>query len=473
MEINISRAAPEFARFYLKVAKTITEKNMLEAGETVLVAVSGGADSVALLHSLFYLQKSYNLCLHVFHLDHQLRSESSQEASFVRELATSLAINCTVKSSNIRSLAKNEKLTIQEAARKTRLSLAIKIAKEIQAKKIALGHNRDDVVETLLMRLIKGSSLGGLASIKPVSYRQGIALIRPLIELSAKEIRDFLSSRGIKYVNDPSNITDKYSRNKIRHQLIPVLKSFNKKAPENIYRTIGHLLSDEIYLQKIAKELYRSNHFKRWGDIWLPVDFLLNLPTPIFKRLVYQAIYDIGGDLKNLNTNRFKRLKDFLVERREKTIALDKLSTVCLHRGYVIIFQHHFGNIEGEQNLVYGRETKVSSICSIRARLVNRKTRDDETRRDKAFINPALVEKPLKVRGVKPGDRFCPLGMEGEKKLQDFFTDEGVPRHQRQRIPIVTDKKGIIWLAGFRIDRRVKIDTQTSQLLVLELLFGG
>jgi len=243
-----------------KTKQTIAKYNMLIAEERVVVAFSGGPDSVALFHLLRSLKKELKLEIYLAHLNHMLRGrESDADAAFVRRIAGRYKVPVFIQAKDIRALAKKEKRSVEDAARKARYGFLLNVARQTGAKKIALGHQRDDQAETLLMRFIRGSGPRGLAGIPPVRRVGNRLIIRPLIEVSRKEITSYLNQCRIKYRTDSSNLKTDYLRNRIRIKLLPLLeKEYNPNVRQTLFNLVEILRSNYEYIQMLARKGYRD-----------------------------------------------------------------------------------------------------------------------------------------------------------------------------------------------------------------------
>lgn len=235
-----------------KVRETIERYGLIEAGDKIVAGVSGGADSVALLYLLNSLKKELDIYIHVAHLDHMLRFDSYKDKEFVENLALRLDLAITTSRVNVKGLAKTGSL--EEIARNARLGFLFKVAKDIKANKIALGHNLDDQAETVLMRILRGTGLYGLSGILPKRNIAGFYIIRPLIEARRKDIENFLKKKNIKPRMDKTNLEEIYFRNKVRHKLLPLLaKEYNKNIKEILSNMAENVGYDYEYLNLVAE----------------------------------------------------------------------------------------------------------------------------------------------------------------------------------------------------------------------------
>jgi tRNA(Ile)-lysidine synthase len=289
-----------------RVKNTIRRYHLLNKGDLVLVGVSGGPDSVALLYLLNNLKQEFKLKLHIAHLDHGLRKDSLRDRKFVEELAKKLKIPVTTALINVKELSGRGSL--EEIARNARLGFLFKVARNIKADKIALGHNLDDQAETVLMRIVRGSGLYGLSGILPSRNIGGYRIIRPLIGTSRKEIETFLRRKKIKPRIDASNLEDIYFRNRIRNRLLPLLeKDYNKNIREilvNMAETVG---CDYDYLKQAA-----SRFMARQRKTSLDLKAFLKLHPAIRRLILRLMIARLKGDMRKLDFSHIKEIEDLL-----------------------------------------------------------------------------------------------------------------------------------------------------------------
>lgn len=291
-----------------KIKDTIRQYDLISKGDTVLVGVSGGPDSVTLLYLLKSLSKYYGIRLEIAHLDHMLREDSKKDAEFVRLLGLKLRIPVTIGSVNVKSLA--AKGSLEEIARNARLDFILKVAKKIKADKIALGHNLDDQAETVLMRVIRGTGLYGLSGILPKRKIYGIEVIRPLIRVQRREIKSFLKQRKIKARVDKTNLEDLYFRNKLRNKLIPLLaKGYNPNIKDTLSNMAESIAFDYDYLNRIASKLVKGKK----GKVSLTAFLKMH---PAIQRLVLRlTISNFQGSTRRISFQHIKEIEDLTVNR--------------------------------------------------------------------------------------------------------------------------------------------------------------
>lgn len=297
-----------------KVIHTINKYNLINSSDKIVIGVSGGPDSVTLLYLLSQLKKELKLQLHVAHLDHKLRKDSWKDSDFTKSLSLKLNIPFTTAKINIKALA--QKGSVEEIARNTRLDFLLKVAKNIGANKIALGHNFDDQAETVMMRILRGTGLYGLAGILPKRKLYGFTIVRPLIEITRKEIDGFLRRRKIKPCIDRSNSDYIYFRNRVRHRLIPLLESeYNKNIKtvlSNFAQSVG---ADYDYLQqaarlalKIHKNAINLSRFKKLH--------------PAMQRIILRnLIANIKGNTRRITFQHILEIEDLILNRPQNSIV--------------------------------------------------------------------------------------------------------------------------------------------------------
>ncbi len=297
-----------------KVKKTIKRYNLIDKGDKLIIGVSGGPDSVALLYLLNSLKKELKINLHVGHLDHMLRKDSRKDREFVERLARKLKLPVTVAKINIKELAKAGSL--EEIARNARLGFLFKVARDIKADKIALGHNLDDQAETVLMRIIRGTGLYGLSGILPKREIAGFRIIRPLIEVRRKEIAAYLKRRKIKPRLDLSNLEDIYFRNKIRNRLLPLLeKEYNKNIKEVLSNMAQSLGYDYDYLMRVAQRAIKGAKHK------LNLKKLTSLHPAMQRLILRMGIAKVQGDTRRITFAHIKELEDLIFNRPVNSIV--------------------------------------------------------------------------------------------------------------------------------------------------------
>lgn len=456
----------------LEETKKFLKRHSIE-GSSILVAVSGGIDSTALLHVLTELDSEFDLDLSVAHLDHCIRGKASAEnAEFVRKMAEEHDLESIIEKRPVTPVAEEESQSLEEAARDVRYSFLTEVSRAEGIELVALGHNKNDQAETILMHLLRGAGLRGLGGMKEKSGRY----VRPFLNVPRKEIKNYLESREIDYRFDETNEDTTFTRNRIRHELIPRLEEdYNPNIIDNLFR-LGNLARG-------AREFIEGRVNRAFEEIRLPEDTtgvcfnrekLLSLHPYIQRATIRKFLKEARGNLEDIT---FSHVKDLLTKLRKEpastqldlpgtTFSLDrnracfgvKLANNTRSFFYFEIAPGESGEIE-EADLEISFETKTIET--------ERDLDNFDSNRLIETVDWRKVEQPISVRNRRDGDWFVPLGMDGKKKLKDFFIDLKVPIKERDRIPLVCDGRGIIWVVGFRIDDRYKVDESTDEVLTM------
>jgi tRNA(Ile)-lysidine synthase len=444
--------------------------SMLAGGETVLVGLSGGPDSVCLLRLLHMLREEFNLKLHAVYVDHNLRpDETPDEIKFCQDLCKKIDVGFTVRSLDVVSYAKERRLNKQEAARELRYRAFDETAFEIGADRVALAHNADDQVETLFMRLIRGSGPKGLSGIPPKRGK----IIRPLIETKRRFIEDFLDAEKIPFVVDSSNLRPDYFRNKLRQSLIPMLREMNPNLTETITNTMSIIQEEDRYFEIIVtKTLMRLISRKTTERIELFMMPMEIVDTVILRRVLRRAIAETQG-LRGISFAHIEDIINLIKHGRSG-------ARLYLPKGIRVIKEYSLLIMTSE------KPVKVSS-CELNppAKLPIRESGvvidatfaekgiDGVTEKSSVLLDAGLMRFPLLVRSRRPGDFFFPAGFGRKKKLQDFFVDEKVPRDERDKVPIIVSGDDIVWIAGYRADERFRVTQHTQKILRLVIVKGN
>ena len=445
-----------------KVQKTVARYGMLNPGERVVVAVSGGPDSMVLLHLLSLLQEPLALRLHVAHLDHGLRGkEGERDAAFVKDWAEKWGLSSTIGRVEVRKT----KGSLQEAARRARYRFLEEVAKEVGASRIALGHTQDDLAETVLINLMRGAGLKGLAGIPPA--REGW-IIRPLIETSRREVLAYAESHGVPFVVDASNLSGRYLRNRIRLKLLPTLAGYNPRVVEALARAALILREEDAYLSTLAEEALSS--LLKGEEAALPIPALEGLHPALRRRVLREAFLRVSG--LSLSWGKTLALEG-LLQAPSGRLSLPG-GAVALRGGEQLIFARKGApeGIEAVYPLPLEGEIELPAFgLLLRLKLLPKEACDLKAASSFcAFFDPQKMEEPLTIRAWRPGDRFFPLGLGGSKKLQDFFVDLKIPRWRRRFTPLLLSGDQIAWVVGFRIDDRFKVMEETQEVLKVEAL---
>jgi tRNA(Ile)-lysidine synthase len=453
----------------IRVRATISRFEMIQRDDRVIVAVSGGADSISLLHLLHALRDFFSMNLVVAHYEHGLRSmEDPAETGFVQQFAASLGLPFE---SEIGALSIGRGGSIEERARNARYDFLERMREKHKAQRIALGHTLNDQAETLLMRLLRGSGPAGLGSIPPV---RNSTIIRPLIETERREIGAYLDSQGLAWKTDSSNLQPTYLRNRIRLELIPLLENYQPRLVKLLGQTSAILRDENACLEKIAEAWLTSKvDMKPEGSFRISIPSLLELPIALRRRVTRQLIGKVKKDLRRISSDHIESAEKLMRgEKPQGSLTLP--NSVRIKRAYDhLIFSSEPGrklesfayNLDGPGEHPLEEIGRLASIFE----MPNSRGLPLEGSPWTAFFDAEKVHYPLTLRSFRPGDRFVPLGMTGHKKLKDFFVDLKIPRDQRYSTPILCCDNIPVWVCGFRIDDRFKVTPETKRVMKVML----
>ena len=454
-----------------KILKTIRENNMLGAGKQtkVLVAFSGGVDSTALIHILNSLKGELNIKLYAAHLNHKIRkNDSGLDAAFAKRTAKKLGIPCVVEEFDVPSFAKQNKLNLEDAARRARYEFLERTAVKVGAEKIALAHNADDNIETLLMRLIRGTGMKGMEGIPPVRGK----IIRPMIGVLRSEIEEYLRSIKVTPRIDKSNFETKYLRNRIRKDLIPTLVSYNKNIKELLLQTISAANVIHGFVEIKAKEAFKKMVLnKKAGEVRLDIKKLLYSDDALKGEVLRLAIEYVKKDLVDIS---FVHIEDILGQLGKNRGEVDLPGIYVRVKSGVLSIMDAKPLKAKEHPFLHKLEVPGEVRDKDNGFIVEADILDSVTAKDlrvknpyQAYLDHDKIAGPLIVRNRMPGDVFSPFGLRGKKKLQDIFVDEKIDIDKRDRIPVIEDGKKIVWVVGYRVSEEAKVTSATKKVVKL------
>ena len=460
---------------------TIRRFSMISPGDKVLAAVSGGPDSVALLHALWSLRDELGIGLHVAHLNHSFRGkESDQDAEYVSQLAENLGVGFTVEKVDVPEIQRTLRLSPEEAARLVRYEFLERVADEIaprqrasrsvgRANRIAVGHTADDQVETVFLNILRGTGIDGLSGMPPVRGR----IIRPLIEIRRSVVEEYVERHNLHPRIDATNLLATYARNRIRLELLPLLRrEYNPDIDTAILRLSELACEDSAYLNMEADEaLDRLKTAEAQDTLSVYVPGFLSCRLAIRRRVIRAAVRKWRGGLADIGFVHVEDLlrllevgKDFryelpgpiYVERARENLTFSSSRTAELP----IIYCYDL-SIPGKTEVP---EADVIIEVEITSDIVEHVRPPGSF---EAVLDRSRIVGKLMVRSWRPGDRIRPLGLGGSKKVQDIFVDKKIPRAARHRIPIIADDEKIVWIAGIALSDLVKVTGDTREFLIL------
>jgi len=502
-----------------KVIDFIQRYSLRAPEETVVVGVSGGADSVCLLHVLAKWQKGLEIKLHVAHLNHQLRGvESEADAEYVSNLAVSLGIPVTIGRQDVAAYRTKRNCSIEEAARELRYAFLARVAREIGAKRIAMGHTRDDQVETILMHILRGTGITGLCGLAPCSpmvydnqgtlwptsplslraealsvakgQRSNLLLIRPLLDITREETTSYCHEHQLAPRIDSSNLSLSFFRNRLRLQLLPLLRQYNSGVDQALLRLADIAKEDNAVIEQQSSELWKEVARQENNAIYLSRKQIASLPIALQRQLLRAAVTKLAGDARDIEARHIEAARSLLNKPVGKIISLPH-GFIC-QGGYdeLVIASTAkqsrlppcpFPPLPSEFPLKVPGETVLPGwkvLASIvRERVAALSLRGVLSPSERTGQSNLVADfdfhktgTKLFVRQRRPGDKFQPLGMSMPKKLYEFMVDAKIPRSWRSHIPIVCSPQQIIWVVGWRIDDRVKATEASKKILRLQFI---
>ena len=450
------------------VRRTIEKYSMFSRGDRVVVAVSGGPDSVALLHILDALKEVYGIKLQAAYLEHGLRGEESvEDMRFVEALCESLSIPLTTESEDVGEMARAGGLSVEAAARKARYAFLEKVLAETGSKKIATGHSANDQAETVLINLMRGAGLAGLSGMKP-AMEDGV--VRPLIEARSSEIMAYLEQKKISYRTDSSNADTRFERNRVRRELIPFIEEkFNPSIVDSLARTASVFsMVYDFFKQEVDKSM-RTAVKTQEGRVTLNLELFNPYPEIVKLFTFHRILRSLEDDEQVISYDTLSALLNVADKSRSGSridigagiVALKEFQSIVIGRDLAL-----YEPYEVQLN-VPGETTIESAGYVYRAEVLKEKpgTPDVYKSGESAYFDFNELTLPLVARNWREGDKFVPFGLKGSKKVHDVFIDEKVPISERTMIPLVSDADGVIWVTGVRRADRARVTDKTSTIV--------
>jgi tRNA(Ile)-lysidine synthase len=497
-----------------RVLEYIRKKDLIEAGQKVLVAVSGGPDSVCLLHALYQIQSELGITLQVAHLNHQLRGrESEDDSRYVTDLAKWLNIPATIEKRDVAQYQAEHRLSLEEAAREVRYSFLAKAAKEAGAERVAVGHSENDQAETILLHIIRGTGTRGLRGLQPIHSMQfsgqKLTVIRPILEIKRQETEAYCSLHKLAPRLDSSNLSLNVLRNRVRRELLPLLQEYNPGILDSLLR-IGRIAGDDLtFLDAEGEKAWREvassvntkgkitpHDLRSTGGQKFPArEEVIAFGKKKFKvlapalqhHLLRKAIDELLGTLKDIETRHIEEILESLDKPAGRKISLPEGLTFSIeYDRYLLGF--HPEVLSPYPDLTETYTIEVPGLTEIpgwriEAKITNYKTQITNYKSQKANHKLQITKGELEecfdfdktgaklgLRARKPGDWFQPLGQDQPEKVGRFMLDARVPQAWRPKIPIFFSPQQVIWVSGWRIDNRVKVTDETRKILCLRMV---
>ncbi len=459
---------------------------MITPGDQVVAGVSGGADSVCLLFVLLAWSKKIPFDLHVVHVNHGIRKEAGEDVAYVESLCKSHGIPFTLVEKNVRQLAVEQRRSEEEMGRLVRYEAFYEVLKKTGANKIAVAHNRNDLAETMLFHLFRGSGISGLCGIRPVRD----SVIRPLLCLERHEIEVYLEEKGIRYCQDVTNEGDDYTRNRIRHHILPYAQK------EIAQGCVGHMAQTSQMLLE-TEELLERLTLKAWEETVqeVPCSFKMNCAAyakqdPVIgRRLIYRALGKLSPGGRDISYIHVQDVEELFLREGNRGICLPydirarrQYDTVWLEQTASLPQEDTFTHkedkpvaavVDPKELLAGGVEIAAAGIGKLHFQVFSSKNfQEIPQNRYTKWFDYDKIEGLLTVRGRKTGDFLTIRAADGEqvhKSVKDYMVTEKIPRQDRDTIPLIAVKDHVLWLIGYRISEYYKINENTKHILQVQL----
>lgn len=451
-----------------RVRSTINKYNLLQKGDKIVLGLSGGPDSVCLLHVLKQLEEEYDISIYAAHLNHQIRGiEAQKDVMYISQLCDSLGVKFFVKSINVPEYCKKHGLSIEEGARKLRYEMFYEIKQKTKSNKIAIGHNLNDQAETILMRMMRGTGLQGL---KGIEYKRDETIIRPILDIERSSIEAYCEKYNLNPRIDSTNLENIYTRNKIRLDLIPYMQeNFNASVIESICRMGNNLKLDNDYIeQEGSKKFKEVSKLNNNESVEIILDKYIHLHKAIKSRIIRNSIKYILGDTNFVDQKHIEDVLDLENEDKiSKKLVLPRGLFVYRNNDNILFTNEEItyedvqfnykvpkeGVIKIKQTGVF-IETKTMSIERFKSMKADKSSKGFDLDKFKGGII---------VRNRESGDKIKLAG--GSKKLKSLFIDLKIPREERSKIPVLVDNDEVVCVGDYKISENYKIDANTKEVL--------
>ncbi len=458
-------------RVFAAFKKTAVDGRLVVPGDRVLAALSGGPDSVALVALLLKLREEMPLEVRLAHFNHRLRDEAGEDERFVRDLARRWTLPLDVGSADVRSFAAGRKLNLEEAGRELRYRFLRRAAADAGATKIATGHTMNDQAETVLMRLMRGTGLAGLAGIATVVAGAPCPIVRPLLDISGPDLHAWLEAQGLPFREDASNRDLRFLRNRIRAELLPELAlHYESQIVAHLARLAGIVREDDELLHGFVRELADEFILRQGRDIALDLKTLPLLLPALARRVAREFLREIAGSLRDISYDDVASL-----------LALGEGKELTLRKG--LLLRREAGRVGLKKRTVSSKPYEISwdgrgALVLDAAGLTLKGTRRKADASGRSFKNDdragadldaAKLVFPLTVRTRRPGDLYRPLGAPGRKKLKEILRAKGIPAGARDRLPVVLSQAEIVWVPGLPASEKHKISRTTTSVFSIRL----
>ncbi|WP_455795256.1 tRNA lysidine(34) synthetase TilS [Clostridium butyricum] len=454
---------------YKKVMSYIKDNNLIKSGDKVLVALSGGPDSVCLLNILYNLKAELNIEIGAAHLNHLLRDKDAfEDEEYVKTLCKSLDIPCFVKRVDINKYSKDKKMSSEMAGRDARYNFFDDIVKDQGYTKIATAHNANDQAETILFRLMRGSGIEGLCGIKVRRDK----IIRPILCLSRKEVEEYIEINNLKPRIDKTNFEKIYNRNKIRLDMIPYIKeNFNEDIIQTLNRMSVLLQKDNEFIENSARSFYEK-HCIEQSDYFIIKKEMFDNKEAVVTRVIRYALTNFSKTHYDFEMKHIYEICNLAKNNSGKAIDLpNKIYAENIYGDIYIKERININNIDVKQEIVVnkneinGKKIFFNDENIEFSVLKNDSNLDLNQNNFIKYFDFDKINDSISLRKRKNGDKIIPLGMKGSKKIKDLFIDMKVPKEERDCIPLLCFDENISWIVGIRVSEEYKITNKTKNIL--------
>lgn len=454
---------------YKKVMSYIKDNNLIKSGDKVLVALSGGPDSVCLLNILYNLKAELNIEIGAAHLNHLLRDKDAfEDEEYVKTLCKSLDIPCFVKRVDINKYSKDKKMSSEMAGRDARYNFFDDIVKDEGYTKIATAHNANDQAETILFRLMRGSGIEGLCGIKVRRDK----IIRPILCLSRKEVEEYIEINNLKPRIDKTNFEKIYNRNKIRLDIIPYIKeNFNEDIIQTLNRMSVLLQKDNEFIENSARSFYEK-HCIEQSDYFIIKKEMFDNKEAVVTRVIRYALTNFSKTHYDFEMKHIYEICNLAKNNSGKAIDLpNKIYAENIYGDIYIKERININNIDVKQEIVVnkneinGKKIFFDNENIEFSLLKNDSNLDLNQNNFIKYFDFDKINDSISLRKRKNGDKIIPLGMKGSKKIKDLFIDMKVPKEERDCIPLLCFDENISWIVGIRVSEEYKITNKTKNIL--------
>ena len=455
-----------------KVIETIEEYNMLQIGDKIIAGVSGGPDSICMLHILMLLRDRFSLELVAAHINHGLRGEDADnDEKYVEEFCRKNKIKFTSIKEDVHKISIDKNISCESAGRDVRYEFFNRLKEKYSANKIAIAHNSNDQAETVLMRIMRGTGLEGLSGIKPV--REGI-YIRPLLFCTRAEIEEYCNKNHLNPRVDKTNFENIFARNKVRLELIPYIEAnFNKHIVNVLNRLAENSRMDNEFLEQNSEKKYKKYCTNKEDRVIITKEAFQEHPA-IISRIVRRAFIDLHGVLNNFERVHIFQIIDLQSNGTGKHTILPNDVVAFNNYGDIHIYINSKNkNITPINTNIYklnlGETTLEDLGIKVTIKEISQAPKHLDSSENIKYFNGDKILKDITLRFRKNGDKFNPLGMLGYKKLKDIFIDMKIPQGERNKIPLICFDNDIGWIVGYKVSNSFKIDNKANKIIQIKV----